>query len=66
MTAEKNKGAEASTVVLKDQEDLDGKFAADEIIIVGNLAIPLSVPGSTSKDATKYTSTLTWKLTTNQ
>ncbi|AUJ87103.1 WxL domain-containing protein [Enterococcus sp. CR-Ec1] len=63
MTAAQGQGAGASSVVWGDQEDLNAKFADDEIEIVENEAIQLSIPGSTAKDATTYTSTLTWELT---
>lgn len=64
MTAAQTKGAGASSVVWGNQEDLNTKFADDEIEIVENEAIQLSIPGTTAKDATTYTSTLTWELTT--
>lgn len=64
MTAEQTKGAGASSVVWGNQADLNTKFADDEIEIVENEAIQLSIPGTTAKDATTYTSTLTWELTT--
>lgn len=63
MTADQTKGAGASSVVWGDQADLDAKFADEEIEIVENEFIKLSIPGSTAKDATTYTSTLTWELT---
>ncbi|TPR55089.1 WxL domain-containing protein [Enterococcus sp. OL5] len=63
MTAAQTKGAGASSVVWGDQADLDAKFADDTIKVVENELIKLSVPGSTAKDATTYTSTLTWELT---
>ncbi|MFP8918590.1 WxL domain-containing protein [Enterococcus innesii] len=62
MTAAETKGAGASSVVWGDQADLDAKFADDTIEVVENELIKLSVPGSTAKDATTYTSTLTWEL----
>ncbi|MFR0814108.1 WxL domain-containing protein [Enterococcus casseliflavus] len=61
MTASEGKGAGASSVVWGDQSALD---AQDSEGIVTNNAIQLSIPGSTAKDATTYTSTLTWELTT--
>lgn len=64
MTAESTKGAGASSVVWGNQEDLDTQFADEAIELVENNAIQLSIPGSTAKDATTYTSTLTWELTT--
>lgn len=67
MTAEEGQGAGASSVVWGDQADLTAQFeAADfdpETDVVENSAIQLSIPGSTAKDATTYTSTLTWELT---
>lgn len=63
MTAAQTKGAGASSVVWGNQADLDEKFADEEIDVVENEAIQLSIPGSTAKDATTYTSTLTWELT---
>ncbi|TPR56919.1 WxL domain-containing protein [Enterococcus sp. OL5] len=64
MTASEGKGAGVSSVVWGDQADLNAQFADDEVDIVKNSAIQLSIPGSTVKDATTYTSTLTWELTT--
>lgn len=64
MTAAEGKGAGASSVVWGNQEELSAQFADDEIEVVENDAIQLSIPGSTAKDATTYTSTLTWELTT--
>lgn len=63
MTASNGQGAGASSVVWGDQADLNAQFADDEIETVTNNAIQLSVPGSTAKDATTYTSTLSWELT---
>lgn len=67
MTAAQGKGAGASSVVWGDQADLTAQFEADgfdpETDVVENSAIQLSIPGSTAKDATTYTSTLTWELT---
>ncbi|MGM0155630.1 hypothetical protein IGK30_003497 [Enterococcus sp. AZ178] len=63
MTAAQTKGAGASSVVWGNQTDLNEKFADDTIEVVENEAIKLSIPGSTAKDATTYTSTLTWELT---
>ncbi|AZP91970.1 WxL domain-containing protein [Enterococcus mundtii] len=64
MTAAQSKGAGASSVVWGDQADLDAQFADENQEIVENKAIKLSIPGATAKDATTYTSTLTWELTT--
>ena len=67
MTAEKDKGAGASSVVWGNQAALNAQFEAEgfdpEEDVVENSAIRLSVPGSTAKDATIYTSTLSWELT---
>lgn len=67
MTAEKGKGAGASSVVWGNQKHLTDQFEADgfdpEKDVVENEAIRLSIPGSTTKDAATYTSTLTWELT---
>lgn len=64
MTAAEEKGAGASSVVWGNQADLNAQFADDNIDVVENKAIQLSIPGSTAKDATTYESTLTWELTT--
>ena len=67
MTAAQGQGAGASSVVWGDQADLMAQFEAEgfdpETGVVENGAIQLSIPGSTAKDATTYTSTLTWELT---
>ncbi|MEI1233284.1 WxL domain-containing protein [Enterococcus mundtii] len=67
MTAAQGQGAGASSVVWGDQEDLTAQFEAEgfdpETDVVENSAIQLSIPGATAKDATTYTSTLTWELT---
>lgn len=67
MTAAQGQGAGASSVVWGDQADLMAQFEAEgfdpEADVVENSAIQLSIPGSTAKDATTYTSTLTWELT---
>lgn len=67
MTAEKGQGAGASSVVWGDQVDLNAQFNAEDFDpekdVVENKAIQLSIPGATAKDATTYTSTLTWELT---
>ena len=67
MTAAQGQGAGASSVVWGNQADLMAQFVADgfdpETDVVENSAIRLSIPGSTAKDATTYTSTLTWELT---
>lgn len=63
MTAEKEKGAGASSVVWGNQADLNAQVADPEKDVVENNAIQLFVPGSTAKDAATYTSTLTWELT---
>jgi len=67
MTAAQGQGAGASSVVWGNQADLMAQFEADgfdpETGVVENSAIRLSIPGSTAKDATTYTSTLTWELT---
>ncbi|EPH87078.1 hypothetical protein D922_04402 [Enterococcus faecalis 06-MB-DW-09] len=62
MTAETGQGAGASSVVWGNQADLNAQFADEEIEVVENDMIRLSVPGSTAKDATTYTSTLNWEL----
>ncbi|MGL9768971.1 WxL domain-containing protein [Enterococcus sp. DIV0806c] len=62
MTAEKDKGAGASSIVWGNQADLGAQEANDEVEVVTNNAIQLFVPGSTAKDATQYKSTLTWEL----
>ena len=64
MTAADGKGAGASSVIWGDQTNLNTQFADDEIKVVENDGIQLSIPGSTAKDATTYTATLTWELTT--
>lgn len=64
MTAEAEKGAGVSSVVWGDQADLNAQFANEEIEVVENDSIRLSVPGTTAKDATTYQSTLTWELST--
>lgn len=63
MTAEEGQGAGASSVVWGDQAALTAQFEDEDIEIVENDAIRLSVPGTTAKDATTYTSVLTWELT---
>ncbi|MBK0039221.1 MULTISPECIES: WxL domain-containing protein [unclassified Enterococcus] len=63
MTATEGKGALVSSVVWGDQEELNARLADEDIDVVENDAIQLSIPGSTAKDATTYTSTLTWELT---
>lgn len=63
MTAADTKGAGSSAVVWGDQKDLDRQAEDEEISIVRNHAIVLSVPGTTTKDATTYEATLTWELT---
>lgn len=63
MTAAEGQGAGASSVVWGNQADLNAQFADEENEVVENDAIQLSVPGSTAKDATTYTSTLSWELT---
>lgn len=64
MTATKGQGAGTSSVVWGNQEDLNAQFEDEEVEIVKNNAIRLSVPGATAKDATTYKSKLTWELTT--
>lgn len=64
MTAAEGQGAGASSVVWGDQADLNAQFANEDIEVVENNAIQLSIPGSTAKDATTYEATLTWELTT--
>ena len=64
ISTEANQGAGVSYVVWGNQADLNAYFADDEIEVVENNAIKLFVPGNTAKDATTYTSTLTWDLTT--
>lgn len=63
MTAAEGQGAGSSSVVWGNQADLNAQFADEDIEVVENEAIRLSIPGSTAKDATTYTSTLTWELT---
>lgn len=62
MFAAEEKGAGATSVVWGNQADLNAQFANDDIEVVENNAIRLSVPGSTAKDAATYRSTLTWEL----
>jgi len=62
MTAEQGNGAGVSSVVWGNQADLDAQVTAEGDNIVTNDAIQLSVPGASAKDATTYTSTLTWEL----
>ncbi|WP_062806363.1 WxL domain-containing protein, partial [Enterococcus pernyi] len=62
MTAEKDKGAGVSSVVWGNQANLDAQEADDTVDVVTNNAIQLFVPGSTTKDAAQYKSTLTWEL----
>jgi hypothetical protein len=62
MTAAQGQGAGASSVIWGNQADLNDQFANEEVEVVENSAIQLSIPGSTAKDATTYTSTLTWEL----
>ncbi|BBM16332.1 cell wall surface anchor family protein (plasmid) [Enterococcus mundtii] len=62
MTAAQGQGAGASSVIWGNQSDLNAQFANEEVEVVENSAIQLSIPGSTAKDATRYTSTLTWEL----
>ncbi|MFL0439149.1 WxL domain-containing protein [Enterococcus mundtii] len=68
MTANQGKGAGASSVVWGNQQALNQQFADEDFDpendVVENEAIKLFVPGSTAKDATTYTSTLNWELTT--
>lgn len=68
MTAETSKGAGASSVVWGNQASLNSQLNAEDFDsekdVVENEAIRLFIPGSTAKDATTYTSTLTWELTT--
>lgn len=63
MTAEQGRGAGASSVVWGDQAALTAQFEDEDVEVVENDAIRLSVPGSTAKDAATYRSTLTWELT---
>jgi hypothetical protein len=63
MTAAAGQGAGASSVVWGNQAELNAQFANEDIDVVENNAIRLSVPGSTAKDATTYESVLTWELT---
>lgn len=63
MTAKAGQGAGASSVVWGNQEKLNELHADEEVEVVENDMIRLSVPGSTAKDATTYTSTLSWELT---
>lgn len=63
MTAADQKGAGASSVVWGDPADLTEQFENEDIEVVENNAIQLSIPGSTAKDAATYTSTLSWELT---
>lgn len=64
MAADADKGAGVSSVVWGDQADLNAQYEDDEIEVVENSAIKLWVPGTTAKDATTYTSILTWELAT--
>ncbi|OTP22190.1 WxL domain-containing protein [Enterococcus mundtii] len=68
MTANEGKGAGASSVVWGNQQALNQQFSSEDFDpeedVIENDAIQLSVPGSTAKDATTYTSTLSWELTT--
>lgn len=64
MRAEKEKGAGVSSVVWGNQADLNRQATDENIDVVKNNAIQLSVPGATAKDATTYQSTLSWELTT--
>lgn len=63
MTAEAGQGAGVSSVVWGNQADLNTQAADNSIEVIENSAIQLFVPGSTAKDATAYTSTLSWELT---
>lgn len=63
MTAATGQGAGVSSVVWGNQTDLNTQAAADPSGVIENNAIQLFVPGSTAKDATTYTSTLSWELT---
>ena len=67
MSAPTGKGAGVSSIVWGDQTALTAQFTDDDFDaatdIVENEAIQLSIPGATAKDATTYTSTLTWELT---
>ncbi|WP_430617359.1 WxL domain-containing protein [Enterococcus sp. AZ188] len=63
MTAETGQGAGVSSVVWGNQADLNTQAADNSIEVIENSAIQLFVPGSTAKDATTYTSTLSWELT---
>lgn len=62
MTATQGQGAGASSVIWGNQADLNAQFASEEVEGIKNSAIQLSIPGSTAKDATTYTSILTWEL----
>lgn len=64
MTATDGQGAGTSSVRWGNQEDLNAQFAEDENGVITNDAIQLFIPGSTTKDATTYNSTLSWELTT--
>ncbi|ONN39918.1 WxL domain-containing protein, partial [Enterococcus mundtii] len=57
-----DKGAGVSSVVWGNQANLDAQEADDTVDVVTNNAIQLFVPGSTTKDAAQYKSTLTWEL----
>lgn len=63
MEAAPTKGAGTSSVVWGNQEELTAQFEDEDVKVVTNDAISLSIPGSTAKDAAMYTSTLTWELT---
>lgn len=63
MTADITKGAGASSVVWGDQAALDAQLEDEDVNVVRNDAVVLSIPGSTAKDAATYESTLTWELT---
>lgn len=62
MMAAEGQGAGASSVVWGNQSELNAQFEDTDVDVVKNEAIKLFVPGSTAKDATIYTSTLTWEL----
>ncbi|MFJ3332797.1 WxL domain-containing protein [Enterococcus sp. NPDC086594] len=63
MTASRGQGAGSSSVVWGNRAELNTQFEDEEIETVLNNAIQLSIPGSTAKDATTYTATLSWELT---
>ncbi|WP_208559715.1 WxL domain-containing protein [Marinilactibacillus kalidii] len=64
MKADSGKGAGVSSVVWGNQADLSSQFEDESVDTVENSAIQVSIPGATAKDATTYTSNLSWELVT--